>query len=356
MDRVVETISTRQRHEWWWALGIERRHILRGGEGVADRLAEGLRHAHPDVRSWMAVLLPEVSEARARQEIPALLADPDPDVRIVAARFTVAFDPERTVPVLLALLREPFLIRMEPALDMLISLSRPELPAALAALLPASDWNRRSRILAALAKCGAEGRRILVSLTRHADAETRQYACLTLGDTGHCAEAVDALLQRLEDADPRVRGWGALALGRLGATEAEEALLHALARCVEEDLPDMLRALGCLCFARALPEIQTRIADPRERVRAAAIEAISKYPPTASSESALLACLESETDVSLRKRIVEALGEVGGARAVPLMQRFLDREARALSKRSRKESFRRVPAMIERARSRGELP
>ena len=60
--------------------------------------------------------------------------------------------------------------------------------------------------------------------------------------------------------------------------------------------------------------------------------------------------LSHDPDLYMMKQAAEVLIELGSARAIPALERFLRKGARGLAKRSRKRVFRTLPAAIERLR------
>ena len=77
-------------------------------------------------------------------------------------------------------------------------------------------------------------------------------ACVALGNTGN-PNAIPALVGALRDGEPLVRGHAAWALGRLGCSEATQALERALAQ--EEDPQVVEEIEAALAEAKSLSEI-----------------------------------------------------------------------------------------------------
>lgn len=118
--------------------------------------------------------------------------------------------------------------------------------------------------------------------------------------------AAEPLRGLLSDADPRIRGWAARALGQVGSGEDLAALLPLLSAA---ELPPPIQALragqrlwteGKVAgpTARAAREawrapLAARIADPRPGVRATAIEAAASWLPDAALSDALVRATET---------------------------------------------------------------
>jgi epoxyqueuosine reductase len=97
------------------------------------------------------------------------------------------------------------------------------------------DWGRAALPLLGLLSLGEEGFRSRFRATPVFRAKRRglvRNACVAAGNWGDPA-AAPILAQLLEDPEPAVRGHAAWALGRIGGTEANRALAHAIA--VETD-------------------------------------------------------------------------------------------------------------------------
>ncbi|HEY3352259.1 MAG TPA: HEAT repeat domain-containing protein [Polyangia bacterium] len=117
----------------------------------------------------------------------------------------------------------------------------------------------------------------LVQLLAHEDARVRARAALAIGRVADPA-AFPPLREALRDAEPAVRGAAALALGLAADEEAEPALLRRLA--LDDGRPERvadLEALGRLGGERALPALVASLAEREPEVRAAAARALGNY-------------------------------------------------------------------------------
>lgn len=118
------------------------------------------------------------------------------------------------------------------------------------------------------------------------------------------AAASDALIQvLLEDEDPVIRGTATIGLGRVGGTQAIEALISALADEESSVRTRVVQALGKIGDERAVGAIGEVLKDdPDPRIRRAAVRALGRQP----SEEALRALEEAtaDSDVLVRKTAV----------------------------------------------------
>lgn len=180
------------------------------------------------------------------------------------------------------------------------------------------------------------------------DAEERREAAVDLGRRG--AEAVPLLFRSLRDREWRVRKTAVDALVAIGGARVVEGLLDALnapdnagARnsaiealvriggpavdalipLVETPDPDVRKfvvdILGDIRDARAVPDLIGRLKDSDENVRVAAAEALGKIRDPRAVD-ALLACLAGSGQGWLDNAAAVALGEIGDVRALgPLL-------------------------------------
>jgi HEAT repeat protein len=180
------------------------------------------------------------------------------------------------------------------------------------------------------------------------DAEERREAAVDLGAAGRAA--VPLLFKALEDKDWRVRKTAVEALVGIAGEEVVSGLIHALkahdnagARnsaiealvqlggasigallpALETPDPDVRKfivdILGDIKDARAVPALVQKLTDDDENIRVAAAEALGKIRDPLAVD-ALLACLGRNDQGWLDYAAAEALGEIGDERALgPLL-------------------------------------
>jgi HEAT repeat protein len=176
-----------------------------------------------------------------------------------------------------------------------------------------------------------------------------------LGQWGN-VRAIDPLVVCLQESEPFVRVWAALALERLVARlqeqkEAEDwqeaevhrqieeahvgeslvAALNQLLTPLHVGLWPALTALEDLKqfnLARSVELLLSCLQDPRLEIRETAAWAVAYLGDTRAVEP-LLACLRQEQNISKRMRIMDALGQLGDGRAVEPLLACLSQAQRA---------------------------
>jgi HEAT repeat protein len=138
-------------------------------------------------------------------------------------------------------------------------------------------------------------------------AELRMAAANALGELGE-REAVPALIERFEDADPRVRARAARAAGEIGDQRAVDALSELLADPTAEVRREAAEALGRIGSRRALQALLGLYDDADERVRRIAVSAFGKFD-TDRPVDALVAALGDEA-ATVRRTAVYSLIEL----------------------------------------------
>lgn len=135
------------------------------------------------------------------------------------------------------------------------------------------------------------------------------------------AAAVPALVELLSDRDAAARQWGALALGVIHDPRATQALLRIIDDPESAVRIDVIRSLGRIGDARAMSALQdvAKDADKEDEERLEAVNAIASIesPDKVNSLTRLL----SVDDDRVRLRVIQALGQVGDALAIPALRR-----------------------------------
>jgi len=204
---------------------------------------------------WTAARLP--GEA-ARTQVRALLASTEEPMRFAAACALSDQHDAAAIPVLTAALREE--VRRQEALSAIMSLGDPVALPEVSALFEEESLGDFDRTLAAaaLARLGdARGGAHLAERVA-VDGDDRPIAAEWAGRLG-VAEAVPALQELAESEGDPARGAALRALGRLGATGAEDRLF-ALATSPEqpEDLRmDAAEGLAEVGSPRAVETLQS---------------------------------------------------------------------------------------------------
>jgi len=166
----------------------------------------------------------------------------------------------------------------------------------------------------------------LVQRLGDAEPKVREQAALQLGQLGPQAHAaVEPLVAALGHEDPYLRGAAALALGQVG-----EAALPALTRALASDNAELrgsatiaLGRLGSLAV-KALPELIGLLSDPSEPVRQVAATTLGGLGVAAQAAAPALTLALSDRHEAVRRSATWALARVAPAgRADPLRHEAL---------------------------------
>ena len=159
----------------------------------------------------------------------------------------------------------------------------------------------------------------VISLLRSEDAPVRNIAMDILREVG--SESIDALFQLLHDNDPDMRIFASDILGSSGSVSAVPPLCGALLRDPEVNVRYQAAvSLGSLGFQEAAASLNKALGD-EEWVQFSVVEALIKLRAE-SSIGALVKALDSSSDL-VASIIIDALGEMGNIKAVPLLVRRL---------------------------------
>jgi HEAT repeat protein len=230
------------------------------GESGFQGLLAALNDTNAKIRSSAAKALGLLGDRRAFEPLIAALVDVDAGVRSSAAEALGQVGDGRAV---------------EPLLT---------------ALNDADEWVPRYAARA-LGKLGTVGFKALLDQLKNPAAYMCVIVVEALGDLKN-AEAVEPLIDVLNDAENEVRRSAAKALGHLGAKWAAEPLIAALT-------------------------------DPEKRVRSSAADALGELGDGRAVEPLIAALNDANAEV--RSNVAEALGKMRDARAVePLIPLLID--------------------------------
>lgn len=280
--------------------------------GAVPALTEAARGEYFTVRARAASTLAKIGDASAVPTLAALLADPEPTVRIAAALAVGVFRAPASIVPLSDLLLEDREIEVRQAAAQALAETRlPEaIPYFIESMADSFWWYERENaaqvMLDALTKFGADAVMPLTDALRHNEATVRRSAAIVLGRIGD-ARAVEALGMTLYDLHDEVGRAAAESLAGFGAAAFE--VLAEATRHPETGV--RLRAVPAL----------TRIRDPRV------------LP--------LLAAMLRDQDRFVQKQVVQSLGELRDPRAVaalePLADDRSDRELSMLAREALKK-------------------
>lgn len=303
-------------------------------EGALPILIAGLSDSDPDVRIYSAEALGNLGK-RARPALPALLEalnkEDEPDFQEKATNSIGKLAPAQMVPDFIKTLSsddEPISSRVSAA--MILGFMGAKANQAIPALIDSlnhSDVYLSGVSLDALVSIGRETPELVQGLKRALKRERmpgRAYVAEGLCELGEVAiSAKEELLDSLEDADPEVRVYSALALGNLKAASQES--VPALIKSTKDPNPSVrnaaARSLGELKRLPqfSVPALIQKLSDPHESVRGAAADALGRFK-TADVVSAVprLTALLKDKSIRVRRNAAFSLGEIGELAEVAL--------------------------------------
>ena len=160
----------------------------------------------------------------------------------------------------------------------------------------------------------------VIPMLRSEDAPARNLAMDLLRELGN--SDLTALQALLKDDDPDVRIFASDILGSTNSALAVPSLCHALLNDPEVNVRYQAAvSLGTLAFPESAPCLNSALND-EEWVQFSVIEALIKLKD-ASSISAMVKALGRSSEL-VSSIIVDALGEMGNIKAVPLLLKGLD--------------------------------
>lgn len=160
----------------------------------------------------------------------------------------------------------------------------------------------------------------LVRALRDPQVEVRVVAAAALWRLPDPA-AVPALIELLNDRDAAARQWGALALGVIHDPRATQALLRIVDDPESAVRIDVIRSLGRIGDSRAMAAL-SEVAKDDDKADEERLEAVNALASIESPDkvNALTRLLSVEDD-RVRLRVIQALGQVGDALAIPALRR-----------------------------------
>ena len=298
-----------------------------GIEGSSDDALLLLPLLHDEdvqVRMGAVRALGRLRNPRAVRPLVEVLEDPQPGLRMVAAEALNAFGDEQALePLLRAAKDENLLVRMA-AVSSLPAIDDPRVADAIIdALLDTHPKIReRAVVLLRLVDLPAKSR-LWIACLKDAASGVRLAAAQELAAMGDDDGVPEALIEALQDDDPKVKSEAAKSLGKIGSAKAVDALIPMLEAW--DHYEPRSAAAKALCriggprAAKALRKVLERGHGPHELyamdgpVALQAKEAIEVYEKTirtASGEQVYYA--------------VYALGELGDPRGVDALMEALD--------------------------------
>ena len=191
----------------------------------------------------------------------------------------------------------------------------PEAAEALITLVQSSNDKDRFWAIQGIREMGSEKAiGVLVQVLReNKDRTFRTEASEALGSIGS-EQAVQALVEALDDQSESVRSNATYALGSIGSEKAVPALIAAMKSPDENVRGLAVGALGSISSEEAVQTLIEALKDQDKCVRSNAVRALGVI----GSEEALQGLIEilKDADKSFRRRAVGALGSIGSERAI----------------------------------------
>jgi HEAT repeat protein len=190
-----------------------------------------------------------------------------------------------------------------------------------------TDWRVRASAGRALGRLGTrDAVPDLVRALRDPVVDVRVVAAAAIWRLPDPA-AVPALIELLGDADASARQWAALALGVIRDVRAVPPLIRLLGDPEKSVRLDVVRSLGRIREPAALQPLVAYVRDDArdldERLEAVSAVASLQGP---EKVDALVRLLEHPTR-DVRQRVIEVIGQVGDALAIPALRRRRGQES-----------------------------
>ncbi|MFB2922954.1 HEAT repeat domain-containing protein [Aerosakkonema funiforme] len=315
--------------------------LVRYGKRVTDLLIEQLKAEVCQVREAAVAVLGRIGDPVA---VPALtqLLTTDPELTITTAGALAQIGDRRAYDTLLSLMGHPSPGVRQAVVAALNSLGHPDMLTRTIDLLQDKDPHvRESAVKIAGYFAFNECVTLLLERCRDSEEDVRR-AAIELIPYLENAPVLPTLIWALENDTPKVRATAARALGQMESPIAYPYLLNALMDGDAWVRYYATRALGTHAYPEAMDTLaQLACSDPATQVRIAAVEALGRVGgPRAVSILASLAEDSSSADDLVRSALM-ALGEIGHPNSLPpllsaLRSSDLQRRiysARALGKR-----------------------
>ncbi len=220
----------------------------------------------------------------------------DPEILREAAQDAGDYGCQNAIPGLIQVLQNPNLGVQEAADLALRQLGGTEVVRGLCPLLRVEDAQVRNLAMDILREVGNQDINTIVALLSDNDVDVRIFASDILGSTRNILAVPHLCQALLHDLEVNVRYQAAVSLGSLGFAEAVQCLNQALS--------------------------------DEEWVQFSVIEALLKIRDE-SSINALIRAMPQASDL-VASMIVDALGELGNLKSIPLLLKRLDESPRAL--------------------------
>lgn len=257
------------------------------------------------------------ARAKAIRALREALNDEDPDIRKHAAITLAEMGDEGSVDTFIMLLRsDPDADVRRHALFGLSDIRSDEAMDAVIEALEDGDKDVRRHAVMLIADYRIpEATGALLELIDDDDPDVRRAAVMGLSDRGG-EKVAEALLEVLDDPDADVRRFAIMSLAEFGSEKALPAILKAL-----DDDNAEVRKFAIMALTeydesnQIITALRKSLNDPNVDVRRHALMAIGEYRDVASLDI-LIDVLENDKNADVRQYAAMALGEIGDIKAV----------------------------------------
>lgn len=293
---------------------------------VAHRVLE--RDTSPAVRSAAVKVLARADTNERLLALSEALDDPDPDVRARAVEVLLAGIPQHQVTQVLLRAAEDRDERVQDAaLQHLTALSAEDAPVVWSALRSFGE-DQRGRLIGLL-EGRAPGHLAELAL-RHLESPSPDERALAveLASRAGTPECVRHTIQALGDPAPRVRRTAAAALSALRSPEAIPALSRALKDPNVKVRIEAVHALGVIDDDEVIPVLITALKDPEVRVREQTGTVLSRW----SSPGVAYRLVEALATPDLARPATELLARMGETAVEPLLEVLLQGDEEVMTR------------------------
>lgn len=291
--------------------------LVRYGKRVTELLSEQLKAEDLEIRRAAVVALGRIGDPRA---VPALthLLTKDPELMITTASALAQIGDRRAYDGLLSLMGYPDAAVRQAAVAALNSLGHPDMLTHTIDLLQDKDPHvRESAVKIAGYFAFKECVTLLFDRCRDPDENVRR-AAIELIPYLENAPVLPTLIAALENETPKVRAAAARALGQMESTLAYPYLNRALKDADAWVRYYAVRAIGSHGYSEAVEALaHLSHFDPAPQVQIAAVEALGRVG--GERAVSILALLEKSPNATsdLVRSTLTALGEIGHPNSLP---------------------------------------
>lgn len=270
------------------------------GRSAARSLLELWPDADSRTRVYLAYVIGEAGCSEGRPMLRSALADPEPELRVMAARSLGTVGDQSVLQPLFDAVRDEVEEVREAAVQSLAALTPRHPERALEVLKPlleAAEAEVRVCAVTVLGRLDGPDAGPLLNFALKDESPLVRRAAVGAIEMRPGEDQMDSLMLALTDEDADVRRLVAEALGASGDREAIEALALALQ---DEDIwvrAASVRALGRMGTPRALDLVRSALGDPVGLVGIAALETLAAVDPAALHDHALRALQHPDEEV-----------------------------------------------------------